>query len=342
MIKKVKAEKAIGMSLAHDLTRVVPRKFKGAAFRKGHIITEEDIPELLKMGKENIYVVQLDPGEIHEDEAAISIAEAVTGKGLSKVGPREGKINLKSEYKGLVKINVPLLNMINSIGDIIVVTVHNYTLCDSGMEVAGMRVIPLIVHEEKIKKVEELCRQQGKLITVIPMKKKNVAIVAAGSEVFKGRIDDAFTAIVEKKVKNLGSTIIYRTIAPDDINLIAEAINNSVERGAELVLVCGGMSVDPDDVTREGIAKAGADIIFYGVPVLPGAMTLYGKIKGIPIMGVPACVLHDPTTAFDIFLPRVLAGEKISKEDIIMLGHGGFCRHCSECRYPLCAFGKQS
>ena len=342
MIKKVKAEEAVGMPLAHDLTRVIPGKFKGAAFRKGHVVTEEDIPELLKMGKENIYVLQMEPGEIHEDEAAVRIASAVTGKGLKKFGPREGKINLRAEYTGLVKINVPLLNRINSIGDIIVVTVHNYMLCQDDMEVAGMRVIPLVVREEKLNKLKELCHGQEKLIQVLPFPEKKVAIVATGSEVFKGRIDDAFTAIVEKKVNALNSTVIYRTKAPDDIDLIAEAIQKCLDEGAELVLVCGGMSVDPDDVTREGIIRAGADIIFYGTPILPGAMTLYGKINNIPVMGVPACVLHDPRTAFDLILPRVLAGEQISQQDIQIMGHGGFCLHCAECRYPLCPFGKQS
>jgi hypothetical protein len=342
MIKKVKSEEAVGMSLAHDLTRVIPGKFKGAAFRKGHIITAEDIPELLKIGKENIYVLQLEPGEIHEDDAAVRIAAAVTGKGLKQVGPREGKINLKAEYRGLVKINVPLLNLINSIGDIIVVTVHNYMPCHLDMEVAGMRVIPLVVNEEKISELENLCRGKDKLIQVLPLTEKKVAIVATGSEVFKGRIEDAFTGIVEKKINNLGSTVTYKTVAPDDVDLIAGAIKESLANGAELVLLCGGMSVDPDDVTREGIARAGTDIVFYGTPILPGAMTLYGRINDIPVMGVPACVLHDPTTAFDILLPRVLVGEQITKQDISILGHGGFCLHCAECRYPLCGFGKQS
>lgn len=341
MIKKVKTEEAVGMSLAHDLTRIIPGKYKGAAFRKGHIIREEDVPELLNMGKENIFILQIEPGDIHEDEAAVRIASSVTGPGLKRNNPREGKINLWTEYPGIIKIKVPLLTEINSIGEIIVVTVHNNLPCQENMEVAGMRIIPLVIKEEKINRVEQLCKVHGKVIELLPYQQKKVAIIATGSEVFKGRIDDAFTSIVERKVNDYGANVIYKTMAPDDIDLIAEAINKSISKGAELVLVCGGMSVDPDDVTREGIAMSGADIIFYGTPILPGAMTLYAKIKNVTVMGIPACVLHDPRTAFDILLPRVLAGEQLSWQDIHVLGHGGFCLHCKECRYPVCPFGKQ-
>jgi hypothetical protein len=340
MIKKVNTEKAIGMSIAHDLTKVVPGEYKGARFRKGHVISEEDVDELLKMGKEHVYVMELEEDELHEDDAAKRLASATVGKGLAYAPPREGKIKPVADYRGLVKINLPLLEVINSIGEIIIATVHNNSLCEQEESVAGMRVIPLTVNEEKIKQVETLCSKQGKVIEVIPLLERKTGIVVTGSEVYKGRIKDAFTDIVEDKVNALGSTVIFKTIVPDDVNLIAQAIKGAVSEGAEVVFVCGGMSVDPDDVTRIGIAEAGASVVFYGIPVLPGSMTLYAKLGDAVVMGVPACVLHDPSTAFDILLPRVLTGEQLTRDDVVRLGHGGLCRSCAECHYPVCPFGK--
>ena len=340
MIKKINTEEAVGMSIAHDLTKVVPGEYKGPRFRKGHVISEKDVAELLRMGKEHVYVLGLEEDELHEDDAAERLARATVGKGLTWTAPREGKINPKAEYRGLVKINLPLLEAINSIGEIIIATIHNHSLCQPEKPVAGMRVIPLTVREEKIKQVENLCSQQGKVIEVVPLLARKTGIVVAGSEVYKGRIKDAFTDIVENKVNALGSSVIFKTIVPDEVDLIAQAIKQTVSEGAEVIFVCGGMSVDPDDVTRIGIAEAGASVVFYGIPVLPGSMSLYAKLGDVAVMGVPACVLHDPTTAFDILLPRVLTGEQLTRDDIVKLGHGGLCQFCAECHYPVCPFGK--
>ena len=340
MIKKVNTEEAIGMTIAHDLTKVVPGEYKGARFLKGHVISEDDVAELLKMGKEHVYVMALEEDELHEDDAAERLADATVGKGLTYSAPREGKIKPVAEYRGLVKINLPLLEAINSIGEIIIATIHNNSLCEPNESVAGMRVIPLTVKEEKIRQVEALCSKQGKVIEVVPLLERKTGIVVTGSEVYKGRIKDAFTDIVENKVNALGSTVTFKTIVPDEVDLIAQAIKEAVSEGAEVVFVCGGMSVDPDDVTRIGIVEAGASVVFYGIPVLPGSMTLYAKLGDVVVMGVPACVLHDPSTAFDILLPRVLTGEQLTRDDVVKLGHGGLCRACAECHYPVCPFGK--
>jgi hypothetical protein len=340
MIKKINTEEAVGMLIAHDLTKVVPGEYKGARFKKGHIISEEDIPELLEMGKEHIYVIELEKDELHEDEAALRLALATVGEGLSYDIPREGKISPVALYSGLVRINLSLLDEINSMGDIIIATVHDHMVCEPEQQVAGMRIIPLTIPMDKIVQVEELCDRQGKVLRIVPLLERKTGIVVTGSEVYKGRIKDAFTDIVEKKVTELGSSVIFKTIVPDDVELIAQAVKQAVAEGAEAIFVCGGMSVDPDDVTRMGIAEAGAFTIFYGMPVLPGSMTLYAKLAGKSIVGVPACVLHSTATAFDILLPRVLAGEQISRDDVVKLGHGGLCHSCSQCHYPVCPFGK--
>ena len=292
MIKKVRVEEAIGMALAHDLTKVVPGGFKGPAFKRGHIITKDDIPELLSIGKEHVFVLNLAEGQVHEEEAAIRIAKAVMGQGLTHSLPSEGRVNLKTTSAGLIKINVAALDEINLLGDIIIATVHNNTVCKEGMTVAGTRIIQLFTSEDKLTKMEQIARKNQPVITLTPMKLKNIGLIVTGNEVFKGRIKDGFSPILHKKIEALGCTVNNEAIVPDDPDVIARTIQTFQAKGSEVILCCSGMSVDPDDVTPEGIRKSGAEVRFYGLPVLPGAMFLYAKSGNVHILGVPACVLH--------------------------------------------------
>lgn len=338
MLKKVKLGEAIGMVLGHDVTKVIPGQFKGPAFRRGHVIKEEDIPELLNIGKEHIYIIEEEEGEVHEEEAALRIAKAVSGPGMELSEPSEGRINIRVKSAGLLKVNTALLREVNSIGEIVLATQKSYTTCQEGTIVAGTKINPLYISEAKLRKVEELCQKQGKVLKVIPLKPKSVGIIITGSEVFKGRIKDKFGETIRKKVEALGSTINHQTVVPDDEELIAQAITEMRDRGSDVILVCGGLSVDPDDVTVGGVEKSGAEIINYGAPVMPGAMFLLAMLGDIPILGAPGAVIFNQTTIIDVILPRVLAGEKVTREDIIELGHGGLCLNCGECNFPVCPF----
>jgi len=340
MLRKVKLGEAIGMVLGHDVTKVLPGTFKGPIFRRGHIIKKEDIPELLNIGKEHIYVMELDEEEVHEEEAALRIARAISGSGVEFSQPSEGRVNLKAKIPGLLKINTGLLEEINSIGEILVVTRHSNTVCTTGMEIVATKIVPLFTTQAKVSEIEQICQKAGKLVEVIPIKKRRVGVVITGSEVFKGRIEDKFGAVIKKKAEALGSVINQQTIVPDDVDLIAQAVTETSAKGSEVIVVCGGLSVDPDDVTVEGVKKSGAEIISYGAPVMPGAMFLLAMLKGIPILGTPGAVIYNPTTIFDLILPRVLAGEKICRGDIVKLGYGGLCLNCEKCSFPICPFGK--
>jgi hypothetical protein len=340
MIRKVKVEEAIGMSLAHDLTKVVPGGFKGPAFKRGHIITKDDIPELLNIGKENVFVLELVEGQVHEEEAALRIAKAVMGQDLAHSVPSEGRVNLKTTAAGLLKVNVPALDEINLLGDIIIATVHNNTVCKVGITVAGTRIIQLFTSEDKLTQMEQIAVKNKPIITIAPMKLKNIGLIVTGNEVFKGRIKDGFSPILQKKIEALGCVVNNEEIVPDDPDVIARTIQNFKAKGSEVILCCSGMSVDPDDVTPQGIRKSGAEIRFYGLPVLPGAMFLYAKLENAHILGVPACVLHAPTTAFDVLFPIILTGEELTFEGTRGLGHGGLCLKCDECKYPVCPFCK--
>lgn len=329
------------MVLGHDVTKIVPGEFKGPGFRKGHIVKREDIPEFLNLGKEHIYVVELRGGEIHEDDAALRLARAFSGAGIEVIGPREGKMSLLVEHAGLLSINVPLLERVNSQKGIALSTLHDNTPCQKGMVVAATRIIPLTISERVILRVESLCGRKGiKIVSVFPYQKKKIGVLVTGNEIYRGRIQDRFDDYVGVKVSRYGSTVIKKIVAPDKETFISRSLKELVEAGSDLILVTAGLSVDPDDVTMAGIKRAGADVKVYGSPVMPGSMFLYAHMNHIPVLGLPACVFHHKTTIFDLVFPRVLAGQEITRKEIVRLGHGGLCLDCSECRYPVCPFGK--
>lgn len=337
-MKTIKTEEAVGSILCHDITQIIPGNFKGVAFKKGHIIRKEDIPVLLSLGKDNIYVWEYKEGILHENDAAERLKDLTAGRGLIFSDIKEGKIDFIAEEDGLLKVDKEKLFALNSLGEIILSTLHNNTIVKKGQKVAGTRVIPLVIQEEKIKIAENLIRD--KIVRVIPIKGKKLGVVTTGNEVYYGRIKDAFGPVIKKKVEEYGCEIIGQVVLPDDEKKITEAIEIFIKDGAELVICTGGMSVDPDDVTPAAIKNTGAELVSYGSPVLPGAMFLIAYNKDIPILGLPGCVMYSKRTVFDLVLPRILVGEKLTVSDIAEYGHGGLCMDCEECRFPNCSFGK--
>ncbi|MDD5700980.1 MAG: molybdopterin-binding protein, partial [Dehalococcoidales bacterium] len=260
--------------------------------------------------------------------------------GIEFSQPKEGRVNLIAKYHGLLKININLLKEINSLGEILVSTLHNNTVCEPGRIVAGTKIVPLHTGEAKLREIENICRTSGQVIEIKPFHEKKVGIVITGNEIFKGLIQDKFGEVILRKCEALGSQIDSHTIVPDDADIIARAISETKARGSEVIVVCGGLSVDPDDVTLEGVRRSGANVISYGAPVMPGAMFLYALLDEVPVLGAPAAASHNPTTVLDLILPRILCEEKLDREDIIELGHGGLCLNCTQCAFPVCPFGK--
>lgn len=339
-MKKVKVENAVGMVLAHDMTRIIPGKFKGVGFKKGHIVQEEDISELLKLGKKHLYVLDLSANHLHEDDAALRIARAICGKQLHWTDPSEGKSNIISEADGIVKVDRAALLKINKLDKIIVSTLKNNFPVEKKQIVAATRIIPLTLNVKKIERLENIAKQQHPVICIMPYRKLTVGAVVTGSEIYDGLIQDEFDNFVGRKVGEYGSRIVKKILVPDKVEDIARAVAKLMDLGCELILTTGGLSVDPDDVTRQGVKKIGAEIVAYGAPVLPGAMFLYARLEGIPILGLPACVYYHESTIFDLIFPRVLAGDRISKNEIAEMGHGGLCLNCDRCQFPVCPFGK--
>lgn len=339
-MKKVKVQDAVGMTLCHDISKVVPGEFKGTRFPRGHVIRPEDIPELLNLGKEHIFVFEEGVGEIHEDDAAVRIAEAVMGPNLSYEGPREGKTTLKAGIKGLFKVNSPLLKEINSIEYVTVTSLPNHFPVVAGQKVAGGRIIPLTIEEEKILELEELCRQQGHVFEVKPYRKLKVGMIITGNEVYKGRIPDKFAPVLDSKLKAYETEILGRVFCPDEIAALDEAVAGFLSQEADLIILTGGMSVDPDDLTPGAIKNCGAEVVTHGVPVQPGNMFMLAYKGKTTLIGVPGAAIYHKTTVLDVFLPRIFAGDVITKEEISSMGEGGLCLGCEVCRYPICYYGR--
>lgn len=340
MKRKIDVEESVGTILAYDLTKIVPGEFKGAAFKKGHLIREEDVQELKKMGKYHIYAIELGEDELHENDASKLIADHVAGRGLSVTEPHEGKVSLVSEYRGVLKIKVDAVDEANDIDMMILSTMHNNTLVDEGKVVAGTRIIPLTIKKENLSKLEEMESRFGKIIELVPLKKLKCGIVVTGTEVFEGLITDKFGPVLEEKVRKLGGEYLETRYSRDDEESIKKELDYFIENGADLVLVSGGMSVDADDVTPIAIRETVEELVSYGSPVLPGAMFMMGYKGDTTIVGVPACGMFHKITVLDLVLPRVFIGEKLTKRDISKLGHGGLCLGCEVCTYPVCPLGK--
>lgn len=341
MLKKIKLKEAIGSRLGHDITEIRPGEFKGPAFRKGHTVCDEDLCHLQRLGKNHLYVIDLEKDEIHENEAAAILADALAGEGIVwKDDPKEGKIELLAESDGLLEVNTTSLAAFNMVEEVMCATLHNYTLVKKGERIAATRAIPLVMKRAPIERAAAIARQDGAVLAVKTLHQARVGLVVTGNEVYHGLIEDRFAPILMEKITALGSEVAGLTFAPDDVSQISDAIGSHLEKGCDLILLSGGMSVDPDDVTRQGIRQAGATELHYGSSVLPGAMFLVAYLGDVPLLGVPACGLYNRITVLDLVLPRILAGEKIGKVELALLGHGGLCKDCSECTYPHCPFGK--
>jgi molybdenum cofactor synthesis domain-containing protein len=350
---------AVGFTLYHDITEIVPGRSKGPAFLRGHVVGEEDVEHLLRLGKEHLYVMEpeaahsrhktiphLRPGDVHEDDAARRMAAAAAGPGVAYGEPKEGRINFRAAHQGLFRINLELLNQVNGIPHVTLATAHSLQAVEQGRMLAGTRVIPLSVPESTVRGVEECCAGAAEpLLTVLPYRKYKVGVVTTGSEVYRGRVQDAFGPVLHKKFSAWGSQIHSQEIVPDETAVTVAAIEQAIAGGADFICVTGGMSVDPDDKTPAAIRAVGCEIVTYGAPVFPGAMFMLAykrDSKGdIPVLGLPGCVMYHRASIFDLVTPRILAGIRVSAGDILGMAHGGLCENCPECRYPVCPFGKE-
>ena len=337
-MKKIRVQDAVGRSLCHDITEM-NEGFKGAAFKRGHIIRQEDIDHMLRIGKEHVFVWEEQAGEVHEDDCARRMASMAPVDGAHYTEPAEGKVLLFADQRGMFRVNRGLLHKINSIGDITICTLPDHFPVEAGDRLASMRIVPLVTKEEQIREAEELCKKE-KLLDLRPYRPRKVGVIITGSEVYHGRIQDKFGPVIRGKLQQYPGEIVGITLCEDDLNSIVKAAKEHLQNGADLLVFTGGMSVDPDDLTPAAIRQLGAEIVSYGVPSQPGNMTLVAYLGDIPILGIPGAAIKLPTTVFDVLLPQIFAGDKISREDLRNLAEGGLCRMCKSCHWPNCTFGR--
>lgn len=339
-MKLMKTTDSVGQVLCHDVTQIIKGVTKDAAFRKGHVIQEEDIPVLLSLGKDHIYVWENDESMLHENDAAKILEEICHGQGMTASEPKEGKIELTADHDGVFVVNTEKLNAINSLGEIMIAARHGGFAVHKGDKLAGMRVIPLVIKKEKMEEARAAAGDRP-LLDVIPFKKKKYGLVTTGNEVFYGRIEDTFSPVIQEKMDEFGASMASHVILNDDHEKITAAIDQMLDDGMDMVICTGGMSVDPDDRTPLAIKNTGADIVSYGAPVLPGAMFLLAYTKdGLPIMGLPGCVMYAKRTIFDLVLPNIMADVPVTAKRLAEYGEGGLCLGCKECTFPNCSFGK--
>lgn len=337
-MKKIEVQHAVGMELCHDITEMNDG-FKGVAFKRGHIIRESDIEHMLRIGKQHIFVWEEHAGEVHEDDCARRMAAMAPVEGAHYTEPAEGKVLLFADQRGMFRVNRKLLNKINSIGDITICTLPDHYPVEVGDRLASMRIVPLVTKEEQILEAERLCTKE-KLLDLRPYQHKKIGVIITGSEVYHGRIKDRFAPVIQRKMKQYPSEIVGISVCEDNLEGIVNAAKKHLENGADFLIFTGGMSVDPDDLTPTAVRKLGAEIVTHGVPSQPGNMTLVAYLGDVPILGVPGAAIKLPTTVFDVLLPQIFAGDKISKEELVGLADGGLCQMCNVCHWPNCTFGR--
>ena len=339
-MKLMKTEDAVGQVLCHDITRIIKGVTKDAVFRKGHIIAEEDIPVLLSVGKDNMYIWENNENMLHENDAAEILRELCQNEYMHPSDVKEGKIELIADIDGLFIADPERLRAVNSLGEMMIATRSSGFMVKKGDKLCGTRVIPLVIEKSKMEKAREAAGGTP-ILKLYPVKAKKFGVVTTGNEVYYGRIQDTFTPVIEEKLREFGCEMIEHITVNDENEKITQAIKTCLDKGCEMVFCSGGMSVDPDDKTPLAIKNSGAKVVSYGAPVLPGAMFLVAYMPdGRPVCGLPGCVMYSKRTIFDLVLPYLVADVPVTAEHLAGLGNGGFCLNCPVCHFPNCSFGK--
>ncbi len=332
---QVQVDQAVGMVISHDLTQIdVQQGYKGARFKRGHVVRQDDIPVLKSMGKNTLTIIHLEEGDVHEDEASSRLAARMAGEGIQVQGPEEGKVTLVAGWNGLAVYDEESLHTINSDESWALAAIPNKVPVKKGEPVAGIRTVPIVMSEETVARAESAALP----FTVFPFHPLRTALVTTGREILEGRIRDSFAPKLVRKLAAYGSTLMEQVVVGDDRAEISGAIRALIEKNAELIIVTGGMSIDADDCTAEAILEVSDEVVFNGVPVLPGARLMLGLQQRTKIVGAPACVAHDSWTSLDILLNRLFAGLIPSREEVRRWGVGGYCRKCRACNFPICSF----
>ncbi|MDR1377478.1 MAG: molybdopterin-binding protein [Synergistaceae bacterium] len=339
-VKIIDVEDSVGTVLSHDLTLIDPTNgYKGARFKKGHIVAQDEVELLKRMGREHLSILELDGDEVHEDDAALRVAALLTGPFFSIIGPSEGKCGLVTKQSGLLLFDEEVIHKINANVNWVFATLPNKIPVEKGEVAAAWRVGPLVVKEDDVRHAENLLRSLANPFELLPFRPLPTALVTTGREIWEGRVKDAFVDKLKKKLALYGAPLIGHDVAPDDKEMIRRRIEAHINNGAEVVLCSGGMSVDADDMTPAAIQDVATEVTFRGTPALPGSNLMFAQKGSVFLLGVPACAVHADITVLDTVMHRIYAGLPPTGEEARRWGVGGLCRGCGTCNYPTCSFG---
>lgn len=345
-LRAVPVEEAVGQEILHDMTEIIPGQSKGRAFKAGQTISAGDLCRLHAMGRKNVFLRENLPDSaewVHENEVALAFARAMSGEGVAHdAEAKEGKVQMRAAAladPGLLLVDEDRLEAFNLVPGVMCASRHSFSVLREGDAIAGTRAIPLYLPRSSFLAASAIL-EQGPLFSVRPLRKARVGILVTGTEVFRGLIEDKFDPIIRKKVEAYGCTVVHSQVVPDELEPIKAGVAACLSAGADLIMTTAGLSVDPDDITRKALIEAGLTDENFGFPVLPGTMSLTGRIRNAQILSVPACALFHKITGADLLLPRLLAGLAITRRDAAKLGHGGLCLECKACTFPQCTFGK--
>lgn len=337
-MREVPVHEAVGLVLGHDITEIsVERRVKQRAFRRGHRLAHDDIARLLDLGKSTVFIHDPDDTDVHEDDAAMLVAPAAAGDGVRHdPEPCEGKVTFTAERSGVLRVDAERLLAINSLAIPALPTLPTNYPVRQDQTVAAFRIIPLTCERAVIDAV--LAQLTEPLLRVDPYIVRSAGVLVTGTEVFEGRITDGFIPRLERTLAGYDVPVTARAVAPDDRALIRAEIER-LTAACDLVLVTGGTSVDPDDITVQAMADAGVSIAVKGMPVQPGNNFTVGYRDGTPVCAVPAASLHYRATALDLLLPRILAGERLTVAQIAAFGLGGLAQPTTDDHFPDTTFG---
>lgn len=322
-VEKLPLRQAVGHILLHNQIGPDGRK----VLKKGHRLASSDLPALQALGREQVYVAVLADDDIGENEAARRLGDVVAGPGLKTSTATTGRVNLIAASAGLVKINRQGLLAFNDSPGITLATLTHNTPVQPKKMVGTIKIIPYAVPRPRLEAAEAVARRENPLVAIKPFTVRQAVLITTGSEPARSKVVDAFTPPLQNRLSGYNTALAAGPHVPEDEQAIAAALQQTLNEGAEMVIIAGETSImDPDDITPRAIKAAGGSIVHYGVPAEPGNLLLLAYHGPVPIVGAPGCARSKNYNVVDMVLPRLAAGERLTRRDLIELGHGGFLK----------------
>ena len=326
---ELSVEQVAARILCHDVVAAGPEG--RVKLRKGQILTAADVPALRSYGGE-IHLIEMETGDVHEDEASMRLAHAICGQGTRLSGPVESQTHLRAAYRGLVQVKPDTLEAMNRLPDVSVFTVYDGQPVDEGKAVAATKVTPLAISGDVLRQAEEIAAGATPIVQVHSFLGRAVGVIVR--ERIAGAARDRFEAAIHRKLAWFGSPVLAIQYLPDDAESIAGALRDLIGAEPALILAAGVNSTDPLDLTLQALERVGASTERRGVPAHPGSTCWLAYAGEIPIFGLALCGMFSETTVLDLLLPRFLSGRSVRAGDIASFGHGGLLGKDMGFRFP--------